>query len=89
MIHIGKCIATALREERHTVQWLADELYCDRSNVYRLFRRSSVDAAMMMRLSRLLNRDFFALYSEALRRGEDMMPDPVTETPADPLTAEP
>lgn len=72
MIHIGKLIDEELRRQRRSVQWLADSLYLDRSNAYRLLRRPSIDTDLLCRISRLLGRDFFDEYSrewQSLRRG--------------------
>lgn len=68
MIHIGKAIEQELAEQRRSAAWLAGQIFCDRSNVYRLFRKRSIDSELLMRISHVLNRDFFALYSEELRQ---------------------
>ena len=62
MVHIGKCIEHELRSQRRSVKWLADQLFCDRSNVYRLLQRESVDTAQLMRISRILECNFFEAY---------------------------
>lgn len=71
MIHIGKIIEEELRRQRRTVRWLAGELYLDRSNAYRLLRRQSIDTEMLVRVSRVLGRDFFAEYSGEWQRLRD------------------
>ena len=53
--------------QRRSVQWLAKKLYCDRSNIYRLFQKESLDASLILRISRILHRDFFELYSNELK----------------------
>lgn len=63
MIHIGSIIEQELRRQRRSVSWLAKELYLDRSNVYRLLKRRSIDTDMLVRVSHVLGRDFFAEYS--------------------------
>ncbi len=68
MIHIGSIIEQELRRQRRSVRWLAEELYLDRSNAYRLLRRQSIDTDMLVRISRVLGRDFFAEYSGEWRR---------------------
>lgn len=65
LVHIGRLIACELRRQRRPVQWLAERLYCDRSNVYRLLQKPSLDSDLLLRISNILNCDFFAEYSKA------------------------
>lgn len=66
MIHIGKVIEKVLRDQGKTVTWFARSLYCDRTNVYKIFRRESVDSEMLYRISKILSHDFFKYYSKEL-----------------------
>lgn len=59
MKHIGIRIREEFDRQRHSIGWLARQLACDRSNVYRLFRRESIDTATLQRLCKILNHDFF------------------------------
>lgn len=65
MIHIGKVIEKVLRDQGKTVTWFARSLYCDRTNVYKIFQRKSVDS-MLYRISKILSHDFFKYYSKEL-----------------------
>lgn len=56
---IGTMIKEELERQERTVSWLARKLNCDRSNIYRLFQKHSVDTALLQRLSVILGRDFF------------------------------
>lgn len=48
-------------EQRGTsVSWFARQLCCERTNVYSIYRRSSVDTALLVKISRVLEYDFFA-----------------------------
>lgn len=66
MIHIGKIIERELRDQGRTVTWFARSLYCDRTNVYKIFQRESVDSEMLYRISKILSHDFFKYYSREL-----------------------
>lgn len=66
MIHIGKVIEKVLRDQGKTVTWFARSLYCDRTNVYKIFQRESVDSEMLYRISKILAHDFFKYYSKEL-----------------------
>ncbi len=61
---IGKLIQEELKNQERSVSWFARKLFCDRSNVYRLFQKESIDTDLLMRISVLLNRDFFSELSE-------------------------
>lgn len=66
MIHIGKVIEKVLRDQGKIVTWFARSLYCDRTNVYKIFQRESVDSEMLYRISKILSHDFFKYYSKEL-----------------------
>lgn len=61
-IHIGNLIKEELEKQERTISWFARKLYCDRSNVYDIFRRKSIDTELLLRISVVLNRDFFQYY---------------------------
>ena len=67
MIHIGQLIEEELRRQRRSVSWFAKELYCDRTNVYKLFRKESIDTQLLYRISCILSHDFFQHYVDELR----------------------
>ncbi len=60
MMQIGTIIKEELERQERSVTWLARKLSCDRSNVYRLFQKNSVDTFLLSRISVILNRNFFA-----------------------------
>ncbi len=64
MESIGELIKDELERQERTVTWFARKLSCDRSNVYRLFQKHSIDTALLRRISIILNKDFFAELSK-------------------------
>ena len=64
-IHIGKEIEEELRRQERSVSWLARKINCDRTNIYRIFRRQDIDTNLLLRISQALNRNFFELYSNS------------------------
>ena len=50
-----------------TVGWLAEQLNCDRRNVYRIFEKENIDILLLGRISRILGHDFFADLSKDLK----------------------
>ncbi|MBP3765063.1 MAG: XRE family transcriptional regulator [Bacteroidaceae bacterium] len=65
-LHIGHEIQQELRRQERSVTWFARRLACDRTNVYRIFDKESLDTRLLMRISTILVRDFFVLYSQQL-----------------------
>ena len=66
-IHIGKIIEEELRRQERTVTWLSRKIHCDRSNIYDIFSRASIDTDLLYKLSKALHRDFFTRYSSELQ----------------------
>lgn len=66
MLHIGSIIEQELRRQRRSVSWFAKELCCDRTNVYKLFKKEEVDTRLLYRISVILSHDFFKYYTEQL-----------------------
>lgn len=62
-IHIGNLIKEELARQERTISWFARKLYCDRSNVYDIFRRKSIDTELLLRISIVLNCNFFQYYT--------------------------
>lgn len=57
-VHIGQLIRSELKRQGRTVAWLAAKIYCEKSNVYKLFRRKSIDLEQLMRISEALDHNF-------------------------------
>ncbi|MBE6300116.1 MAG: XRE family transcriptional regulator [Bacteroidales bacterium] len=66
MVHIGLRIKEELKNQRRSVKWLADNLYCDRTNIYKIFQKDSIDTLLLYRISKILSYDFFKEYSQDL-----------------------
>lgn len=66
--HIGQKIRERLDEKEHSVVWLARQLACSRTNVYKIFKKAHIDTQMLTRISLILEYDFFAVLSSELRK---------------------
>ena len=64
---IGILIKKRLKEQGKTVIWFSQQLACSRTNIYKIFRRSSIDTNDLLRISQILSYDFFSIYSSELR----------------------
>lgn len=68
MIHVGMMVKGYFdtMPRQYTVAWLAGMLNCDRTNVYNIFQRSSIDTQLLIRLSIILHHNFFKEIAETL-----------------------
>lgn len=55
---IGTIIKEELDKQERSVTWFAKKLSCDRTNVYRIFHKNSIETELLIRISVILNRDF-------------------------------
>lgn len=65
-IHIGQLIQSELRRQGRGVTWFATQICCERTNVYTIFKRKSIDTELLLRISQVLNHDFFRYYTAKL-----------------------
>ena len=66
MAHIGQIIREELKLQGRTVTWLAKAINCDRTNIYNIFERESIDTNLLARISKALNRNFFEILTQEL-----------------------
>lgn len=66
--NVGERIKDVLKERRCTVTWLAEQVPCDRSNIYNIFRRNDISTGLLRRIAAILNYDFFKDISESLNK---------------------
>lgn len=62
--HIGKLIKEELARQGRSITWLARQLGCSRQNAYKIFRRQWIYTDLLLKISDILNYDFFKCFSE-------------------------
>ena len=67
MLHIGNRIKEVLTSKGESVNWLAERISCERSNVYNLFRRQNIGVDLLFKISLALDHDFFLDLSNDLK----------------------
>ena len=65
---IGRTIRLVLNRKGRTVVWLAECLGCSRTNVYKIFEKQSISTDYLFKISKILDYDFFKLYSDELNK---------------------
>ena len=69
---IGILIKEELEKQERSITWFARKLSCDRSNIYRLFQKESIDTNLLVRISILLGKDFFSDLSDYVKEKEKL-----------------
>lgn len=72
MQDIGKLISDELIRQERTPAWLASKLGCDRTNAYKILKRSSIDTALLARISMVLKHDFFLDLSASIPQCDNL-----------------
>ncbi len=62
-IHIGKLIKRRMLEQGLTVSDFAIAINRTRATVYDIFERKSIDVELLLSISKILQFDFFSVYS--------------------------
>ena len=57
-VHIGQLVKTVFDESGMSVSELARQLRCERTNVYTIFKRRTIDVELLAMLSEILNHNF-------------------------------
>ena len=58
-MHIGHHIKEVMRQQGVTATQLAKDICCTRPHIHRIFRKDSIDIALLERISNALHHDFF------------------------------
>lgn len=62
-MHIGKLIKQKLAEQGKTTLWLAQELKYNRTSMYKIYDKASINADTLLQISRIMHYDFFQALS--------------------------
>ena len=57
-LHFGNMIQQELENQGRSASWLAKSIYCERSNIYKLFARKSISIDQLMLISEVMEHDF-------------------------------
>lgn len=61
-IHIGKVIKELVKIRRVSVLDFADKINCTPRNAYKIFSKSSLDSALLAKISKVLGQNLFFYY---------------------------
>ncbi len=63
-VHIGKIIKAKLKEQGRTSAWLAHQIPCTPNHLYKIYSKPNINTEMLVRISNLLEYNFFREYIE-------------------------
>ena len=66
--HLGHIVRDKLKEQGRSVVWLSKRLNCSRANLYLIFDKKYIDCELLLRLSVIMECDFFENLSEHYRK---------------------
>ena len=69
--HIGELIKAELARQGRSITWLAEQLNCSRQNAYKIFRRKWIYTDLLLRISIILDYDFFKYFSDWLEKRDE------------------
>ncbi|MEZ4850664.1 MAG: helix-turn-helix domain-containing protein [Bacteroidia bacterium] len=79
-MHIGEVIDRQLKLSSLTKKELADRLGVSRSHIYTILERPSIDTDLLVRISKILNYNFFNHYQSLVPGGISASPEELTAT---------
>ncbi|MDR0873546.1 MAG: helix-turn-helix domain-containing protein [Prevotellaceae bacterium] len=66
--HIGETIREQLYRNGQSVVWLAKQLNCQRTSIYRIFDSHSIDLRLLENISIILRHNFLSERSDVLSK---------------------
>ncbi len=67
-VHIGKLIQQTLKKQGRSPSWLAEQINCNRDNIYKIYQRPHINTELLMHISIVLKVDFFEYYEEMYKK---------------------
>lgn len=76
-MHIGELIKQKMKEDGRSIAVIRKLCGIGRTNLDNIYKRESIDTALLLNISQVLNYDFFRHYSALLPFAKSDMPTPV------------
>lgn len=70
-IHVGELIGEVMYQQHISKHEFADRIATDRSNVYRILKKESVETGQLWRYGKILNYNFFKDLAEWFEESKD------------------
>ena len=70
--HAGEMIKTELQKQGRTITWLSKQLGYSRENMYKIFNRKWIYTDLLLRISIIMDYDFFSQYSDYYKNNKNV-----------------
>jgi len=67
-LHIGKLIQETLQDKGISASWVAEQIYCHKTNMYKIFQKKYIDTELLESISIALDVDFFSFHSDIVNK---------------------
>ena len=67
-IHIGNEIKKELSAQKRSINWLAEEIGCDQSNLCKILNKHHINTGLLYSISAALGKDYFVAFSDSLSK---------------------
>ncbi|MBO5250274.1 MAG: helix-turn-helix transcriptional regulator [Muribaculaceae bacterium] len=67
-MYIGQIIKTVIKEKGISIVSLAKDLSYTRANIYKILDKKSIDTDVLLKISIILEYDFFELYQHEIKK---------------------
>ena len=67
-MHIGNRIKEVMKQQGRTVSWMVFQIHCERTNVYNIYKRKTIDTGLLVQISLILGHNFFADLADEIRK---------------------
>ena len=66
--HFGKLIQETLQDKGISASWLAGQIHCHKTNMYKIFQKKYIDTELLEKISIALETDFFSHHSDFVNK---------------------
>ncbi len=70
--HIGHLIKSELKHQGRSITWLSAQIGYSREHMYKIFRNEYIYTDLLLKISQILQHDFFKEYSNYLDNQKEM-----------------
>jgi hypothetical protein len=67
-LHIGATVKSVLTKQGRKASWLAKQLPCERTYIYRIFKKETLPVQQLYKISKILDYNFLELYGQDLKK---------------------
>lgn len=78
-LNIGEIIQQLVKKKKISNVGFGNLINKERSNVYDIFKRETIDTGLLFNISKVLHTDLFKYYSDELKKELNILEEPIVE----------